>query len=90
MRICIRIRVMRLMSDSVYAYAYGRLYIYEIDQSINKVFLASKVTARTSFIWVIIYEVAQCTLLHQQMRMALLKTIGDVYESSEMMCRGMN
>ena len=38
MRICIRIRVMRPMSDSVYAYAYGRLYIYEIDQSINKSF----------------------------------------------------
>jgi hypothetical protein len=38
MMICIRIRVMRLMSDSVYAYAYGRLYIYEIDQSINKSF----------------------------------------------------
>jgi hypothetical protein len=40
-RICIasiRIRMMRLMSDSVYAYAYGRLYIYEIDQSINKSF----------------------------------------------------
>jgi hypothetical protein len=38
MRICIRTRVMRLMSDRAYAYAYGRLYIYgplalEIDQS---------------------------------------------------------
>jgi hypothetical protein len=28
MRICIRTRVMRLMSDRAYAYAYGRLYIY--------------------------------------------------------------
>jgi len=28
MRICIRNRVMRLMSDRAYAYAYGRLYIY--------------------------------------------------------------
>jgi len=27
MRICIRTRVMRLLSDSAYAYAYGRLYI---------------------------------------------------------------
>ena len=27
MRICIRTRVMHLMSDSAYAYAYGRLYI---------------------------------------------------------------
>jgi len=40
---CIRIRVMRLMSDSAYVYAYGRLYIYGpyallIDQSINKSF----------------------------------------------------
>jgi hypothetical protein len=38
MRICIRTRVMRLMSDRAYAYANGRLYIYgtlalEIDQS---------------------------------------------------------
>jgi len=38
MRICIRTRVMRLMLDRAYAYAYGRLYIYgllalEIDQS---------------------------------------------------------
>ena len=37
------------MSDSAYAYAYGRLYIYgryalEIGQSINQVILASKVT----------------------------------------------
>ena len=43
MRICIRTRVIRLMSDSAYAYAYRRLYIYapstlEIDQSINKSF----------------------------------------------------
>jgi hypothetical protein len=46
MRICmayIRIRMMRLMSDSAYADAYGRLYIYgpyalELDQSINKTF----------------------------------------------------
>jgi len=34
-------RVMRLMSDRAYAYAYGRLYIYgplalEIEKSINK------------------------------------------------------
>jgi hypothetical protein len=43
MRICIRTRVMRLMSDRAYAYAYGRLYIYgplalEIERikSINK------------------------------------------------------
>jgi len=28
MRICIRTRVMRLMLDRAYAYAYGRLYIY--------------------------------------------------------------
>jgi hypothetical protein len=28
MRICIRTRVMRLMSDRAYAYAHGRLYIY--------------------------------------------------------------
>jgi hypothetical protein len=28
MRIYIRTRVMRLMSDRAYAYAYGRLYIY--------------------------------------------------------------
>jgi len=28
MRIYIRIKVMRLMSDSAYAYAYGSLYIY--------------------------------------------------------------
>jgi len=28
MRICIRTRVMRLMSDRAYAYEYGRLYIY--------------------------------------------------------------
>jgi len=40
---CIRIRTMRLMSDSAYADAYGRLYIYglyalEIDKSINKSF----------------------------------------------------
>jgi hypothetical protein len=28
MRRCIRTRVMRLMSGSAYAYAYGRLYIY--------------------------------------------------------------
>jgi len=28
MRICIRTKVMRLMSDRAYAYAYGRLYIY--------------------------------------------------------------
>jgi hypothetical protein len=49
MKIYIRTRVMRLMSDRVYAYAYGRLYIYkpyalEIDQSINQVILASRVT----------------------------------------------
>jgi hypothetical protein len=41
MRICIRTRVMRLMSDRAYAYAYGRLYIdgplaLEIEKSINK------------------------------------------------------
>ena len=41
MRICIRTRVMRLMSDRAYAYAYGRLYIYgplalEIENSIKK------------------------------------------------------
>jgi hypothetical protein len=40
---CIRIRMMRLMSDSTYTDAYGRLYIYgpyalERDQSINKSF----------------------------------------------------
>ena len=28
MRICIRTRVIRLMSDRACAYAYGRLYIY--------------------------------------------------------------
>ena len=28
MRICIRTRVIRLISDIAYAYAYGRLYIY--------------------------------------------------------------
>ena len=28
MRICIRTKVMRLMSDRAYTYAYGRLYIY--------------------------------------------------------------
>jgi hypothetical protein len=28
MRICIRTRVMRLMSDRAYTYAYGRLYTY--------------------------------------------------------------
>jgi hypothetical protein len=28
MRICVRTRVMRLVLDRAYAYAYGRLYIY--------------------------------------------------------------
>jgi len=41
MRICIRTRVMRLMSDRAYAYAYERLYIYgplalEIEKPIKK------------------------------------------------------
>jgi len=43
MRICIRTKVMHLMSDRAYAYAYGRLYIYgplalerESIKSINK------------------------------------------------------
>jgi len=43
MRICIRTRVMHLMSDRAYAYAYGRLQIYgplalkrESNKSINK------------------------------------------------------
>jgi len=51
MRICTRTRVMRLMSDRTYAYAYGRLYIYgplalEIEsiKSINKSKKHSKVT----------------------------------------------
>jgi hypothetical protein len=30
MRICIRTRVMRLMSDRAYAYAFGSLYIYRL------------------------------------------------------------
>jgi hypothetical protein len=39
--ICIRTRVMRLMLDGAYAYAYERLYIYgpqalEIDKPIDK------------------------------------------------------
>jgi hypothetical protein len=41
MRICIRTRVMHLISDRAFAYAYGRLYIdgplaLEIEKSINK------------------------------------------------------
>jgi len=48
MRICIRIRVMRLMSDRAYVYAYGRLYIYGpsgFEKTVNQqVILASKVT----------------------------------------------
>ena len=50
MKICIRIRVMRLMSDKAYAYAYayGRLYIYGpsgLEKTVNQqVILASKVT----------------------------------------------
>jgi len=35
MRICIRTRVMRLMSGSAYAYAYGRLYIYGLWPSLR-------------------------------------------------------
>jgi hypothetical protein len=47
MRICIRTRVIRLISDRAYAYAYGRLYIYgplalEIER-INQIKEASKV-----------------------------------------------
>jgi hypothetical protein len=53
MRICIRTRVMRLMSDRAYAYAYGRLYIYgplaleieRINQVNQQVKEAYKVTA---------------------------------------------
>jgi hypothetical protein len=45
MRICIRTRVMRLMRDRAYAYAYGRLYIFgplaleieRINQSIKSI-----------------------------------------------------
>jgi hypothetical protein len=52
MRICIRTRAMRLMSDRAYAYAYGRLYIYRllaleierISQVNQQVKEASKVT----------------------------------------------
>jgi len=57
MRICIRTRVMRLMSDRAYAYAYGRLYIYgplaleieSINQVNQQVILASKVTPTTRY-----------------------------------------
>jgi len=53
MRVCIRTRVMRLISDRAYAYAYGRLYIYRplalkiecINQVNQQFILASKVTA---------------------------------------------
>jgi hypothetical protein len=47
---CIRVRMMRLMLDSAYAYAYGSLYIYGFSalersvKSINQFILASKVT----------------------------------------------
>jgi hypothetical protein len=58
MRICIRTRVMRLILDRAYAYAYGRLYIYgplafkieSINQVNQQFILASKLTTLNSCI----------------------------------------
>jgi hypothetical protein len=67
MRICIRIRVMRLMSDSAYAYAYVSLYIYgpyALERGINQVILASKVTDCVVYMHVdaLTYSVRDCSL----------------------------